>query len=96
VLEAINGPIAMQFLASDPCIDLIFTDVVLPGEITGADIVREARHLKPTIKPLFTPGYSRNAIVHHGRLNKGVELLSKPFSFEELAAKTRDILDRTQ
>jgi CheY-like chemotaxis protein len=94
VLEAINGPMAMQFLASDPCIDLIFTDVVLPGEITGADIVREAR--KPTIKPLFTTGYSRNAIVHHGRLNKGVELLSKPFSFEELAAKTRDILDRTQ
>lgn len=94
VLEARDGPSALAFLEDDVRIDMIFTDVVLPGGMTGADIVKRAAELRPGLKALFTTGYSRNAIVHHGRLDKGVQLLSKPFSFEELAAKVRDVLDK--
>ncbi|NKL38055.1 response regulator [Rhizobium leguminosarum bv. viciae] len=94
VLEAFNGLAAMEILKEHRRIDLIFTDVVLPGGMTGADIVKQSREVQPGIKALFTTGYSRNAIVHHGRLDKGVQLLTKPFSFEELAAKVRDVLDR--
>jgi PAS domain S-box-containing protein len=94
VLEAYNGPAAMEFLKDGHRVDLIFTDVVLPGGMTGADIVKKAREARPGLKALFTTGYSRNAIVHHGRLDKGVQLLTKPFSFEELAAKVRDVLDK--
>jgi CheY-like chemotaxis protein len=94
VLEAYNGPAAMEFLTEGGRIDMIFTDVVLPGGMTGADIVKAARDIRPRLKALFTTGYSRNAIVHHGRLDKGVQLLTKPFSYEELAAKIRDVLDK--
>jgi CheY-like chemotaxis protein len=94
VLEARDGPAALAFLEDNVRIDMIFTDVVLPSGMTGADIVKRAAELRPGLKALFTTGYSRNAIVHHGRLDKGVQLLSKPFSFEELAAKIRDVLDK--
>ncbi|RUX32398.1 response regulator [Mesorhizobium sp. M2A.F.Ca.ET.042.01.1.1] len=94
VLEARDGPSALAFLEDNVRIDMIFTDVVLPSGMTGADIVKRAAELRPGLKALFTTGYSRNAIVHHGRLDKGVQLLSKPFSFEELAAKVRDVLDK--
>jgi DNA-binding response OmpR family regulator len=50
--------------------------------------------LRPQLKVLFTTGYTRNAIVHHGRLDAGVEMIGKPFSFVELSAKVRAILDR--
>ncbi|TCR96298.1 ATP-binding protein [Rhizobium sp. BK418] len=93
VLEAKDGPAALQTLLSHGKVDLIFSDVVLPGGMSGAEVVVKAREMIPTIKALFTTGYSRNAIVHHGRLDKGVNLLTKPFSFEELAARVRDVLD---
>jgi DNA-binding response OmpR family regulator len=57
-------------------------------------LAKEAAKLKRDIKTLFTTGYARNAIVHHGRLDPGVELLTKPFSYAELATRVRDILDR--
>ena len=53
-----------------------------------------AAELRPGLKVLFTTGYSRNAIVHHGRLDAGVQLISKPFTFEQLATRVRDLLDR--
>ena len=93
VLEAKDGPSALQILAAHGSVSLIFSDVVLPGGMSGADVVAKARDLYPGMKALFTTGYSRNAIVHHGRLDKGVHLLPKPFSFEELAIRVRDILD---
>jgi len=93
VLEAKDGPTALQLLAAQGPVNLIFTDVVLPGGMSGADVVARARELYPTVKALFTTGYSRNAIVHHGRLDKGVHLLPKPFSFEDLAVRVRDVLD---
>jgi CheY-like chemotaxis protein len=93
VLEAADGPAALTVLAANPDVDLLFTDVVLPGGMTGAVLAKEAAKLKPDIKTLFTTGYARNAIVHHGRLDPGVELLTKPFSYAELATRVRDILD---
>lgn len=93
VLQAADGPSAVALLEAAGDIELIFTDVVLPGGMTGADIARKAKEIRPEIKVLFTTGYARNAIVHHGRLDKGVHLLVKPFTFENLAMKVRDILD---
>ena len=61
--------------------------------MTGAQVAAHARELRPGLKVLFTTGYARNAIVHHGRLDKGAQLLTKPFSYAELAAKVRDVLD---
>jgi PAS domain S-box-containing protein len=95
VLEAKDGPTALRTLKLHGPVDLIFTDVVLPGGMSGADVIAKAREIHPGAKALFTTGYSRNAIVHHGRLDKGVHLLSKPFSFEDLAMRVRDVLDRT-
>lgn len=92
VLEASDGDQALKILASDQRVDLLFTDVVLPG-LSGRQIADKARELRRDLKVLFTTGYSRNAIVHHGRLDAGVELLSKPFTFEQLAARVRDVID---
>ncbi|WP_343639684.1 response regulator [Roseateles sp.] len=92
VVEAVDGPSAVERLKNDR-VDLVFTDVVLPGGMTGADIVAYAQQRWPSVKALFTTGYARNAIVHNGRLDKGVQLISKPFSFDDLAAKLREVLE---
>jgi CheY-like chemotaxis protein len=93
VIEASDGPTAIRLLESGTQVSLLFTDVVLPGGMTGAQVAARARELRPGLKVLFTTGYARNAIFHHGRLDKGVQLLTKPFSLTDLAAKVRDILD---
>jgi PAS domain S-box-containing protein len=93
VIEAHDGPAALRLLGQQPRVDLLFTDVVLPGGMTGAQVAAQASGIRPSLKVLFTTGYARNAIIHHGRLDKGVQLITKPFSFEELATKIRDILD---
>ncbi|WP_234683721.1 ATP-binding protein [Bradyrhizobium monzae] len=93
VLEADDGPAALRILDRQPRVDLLFTDVVLPGGLTGAQIASQAKALRPSLKVLFTTGYARNAIIHNGRLDKGVQLIVKPFSFNDLAAKIRDVLD---
>jgi PAS domain S-box-containing protein len=93
VVEAHDGPSALRLLERQPRVDLLFTDVVLPGGLTGAQVAHEARTLRPDLKVLFTTGYARNAIIHHGRLDKGVHLITKPFTFGDLAAKVRDVLD---
>ncbi|MBW8845438.1 MAG: response regulator [Burkholderiales bacterium] len=92
VVEAVDGASALAAL-KDVRVDLVFTDVVLPGGMTGADVVARANELWPGIKSLFTTGYARDAIVHQGRLDRGVQLITKPFSFDDLAAKLRDVLD---
>lgn len=93
VIEAADGPSALRVLEGQTKIDLLFTDVVLPGGMTGAQIAARARELDPALKILFTTGYARNAIFHHGRLDPGVQLITKPFSYGDLAAKVRDVLD---
>ena len=94
VIEAADGPSALRLLEREDRVDLLFTDVVLPGGMTGAQVAARASARRPAIKILFTTGYARNAIIHQGRLDKGVELITKPFSFADLAARVRDILDR--
>ena len=92
VIEASDGEAALDQLAeANGPIDLLFTDVVLPG-MTGAELAERARALRPGLKILFTTGYARDAIVHQGRLDPGIELLSKPFTYTELAARIRDLL----
>jgi CheY-like chemotaxis protein len=96
VLEAHDGPAALRLLDRQPRVDLLFTDVVLPGGMTGAQVAAQAKAIRPSLKVLFTTGYARNSIIHHGRLDKGVQLIVKPFSFNELAAKIRDVLDQVE
>ncbi len=93
VRQAADAASALEVLRREPAIDLLFTDVVLPGEMTGADLAKVAREIRPRLKVLFTTGYARNAIVHHGRLDAGVNLITKPFGYPDLASKVRDILD---
>ncbi len=95
VLEAADGPAALALLRNKGTkIDLLFTDVVLPGGMTGAMLAKEAAELRPGLKTLFTTGYARNAIVHQGRLDQGVQLITKPFSYADLATRIRDLLDK--
>jgi PAS domain S-box-containing protein len=96
VLEAHDGPSALRLLErQEGNVDLLFTDVVLPSGMSGAVLAQEARARRPELRILFTTGYARNAIVHHGRLDPGVELITKPFAYADLAARVRDMLDRT-
>ena len=74
-------------------IAIMFTDIGLPGGMNGRQLADEARRRQPSIKVLFTRGYARNAIVHRGRLDQGVQLITKPFTFAGLAAKLRQVLD---
>jgi PAS domain S-box-containing protein len=92
VLKADNAEQALTVIRSGVRIDVLFTDVVMPGTLRSPEMARQAALLLPHLKILFTSGYTQNAIVHGGRLDPGVELLSKPYSQEELAHKLRYIL----
>ena len=92
VLRANDAQAALGILGSGLAIDLLFTDVVMPGPVSSPELARQARLLQPGIAVLFTSGYTRNAIVHGGRLDAGVELLSKPYRQEDLARKVRQLL----
>jgi len=74
-------------------IDLLLTDVVMPG-MNGRELGQRAKKIRPTLQVLYMTGYSRNAVMHHGRLEEGVELLQKPITQNQLAARVRDVLDR--
>jgi PAS domain S-box-containing protein len=93
VLQAANGPAALRVLDEHPEIKLLFTDVGLPGGMNGRKLADAARDKRPDLKVLFTTGYARNAIVHDGRLDPGVQLVPKPFTQAVLATKLRDLLD---
>ncbi|PPQ31286.1 hypothetical protein CCS01_17590 [Rhodopila globiformis] len=93
VLSAGDGKAALRLLARDPAIALLFTDVGLPGGMTGSQLADAARAQRPDLKVVYTTGYARNAIVHGGVLDPGTEMLPKPFSLATLAAKIRTVLD---
>jgi CheY-like chemotaxis protein len=93
VLEAHEGDTALGLLASEPEITLLFTDIGLPGPFNGRQLADEARKRHADLKVLFTTGYAQNAIIHQGRLDSGVQMIVKPFSFVGLAAKIRQMLD---
>ncbi|CAL8480645.1 PAS domain S-box protein [Caballeronia sp. S22] len=92
VLKANDAEQALAVVASGVHIDLLFTDVVMPGLLRSSEMARRAVEMLPGLKVLFTSGYTQNAIVHGGRLDPGVELLSKPYSRQQLADKVRQVL----
>jgi CheY-like chemotaxis protein len=93
VLQASDGPTALEVLRTRPDVTLLFTDVGLPAPYNGRELSEAARQISPALKVLYTTGYAGNAIVHHGRLDPGVDLIVKPFSFNALAAKVRAVLE---
>lgn len=93
VLEAADGKAALRVLENEQTVRLLFTDIGLPGGLNGRQLADEARRKRPGLVVLFTTGYARNAIVHHGRLDPGVEVIGKPFTYAALGAKIRKILD---
>jgi PAS domain S-box-containing protein len=96
VLKADNAESALSILKSGMPIDLLFTDVVMPGKLRSPELARQAKLLHPRIAVLFTSGYTQNAIVHGGRLDPGVELISKPYRREQLARRIRHLLANRQ
>ncbi|OQP86928.1 hybrid sensor histidine kinase/response regulator [Rhizobium rhizosphaerae] len=95
VLKATNAQNALSVIESGIAIQLLFTDVVMPGTLKSTELARRARERLPGIAVLFTSGYTENAIVHGGRLDPDVELISKPYTREMLARKIRHVLANT-
>jgi CheY-like chemotaxis protein len=93
VVAVANAQAALAILQQSRRIDLLLTDVVMPG-MNGRELGKQAQELRPALRVLYMTGYSRNAVVHHGRLDEGVELLQKPIRQTVLAARIRDVLDR--
>ncbi|MBR1087411.1 PAS domain S-box protein [Bradyrhizobium manausense] len=94
VLSAGSAQAALTILLQqNQHIDLLLTDVVMPG-INGRELGRRAQEIRPDLRVLYMTGYSRNAVIHQGRLDEGVDLLEKPVTQARLALKVREILDR--
>jgi signal transduction histidine kinase/CheY-like chemotaxis protein len=92
VLAATDGHAAMALLRGGAELDVLFTDVVMPGGMSGPQLAAAATALRPGLRVLYTSGYTENSVVHHGRLDAGVVLLSKPYRRQELAEKLRLVL----
>lgn len=95
VLKAVDASSALNVIESGIPIDILFTDVVMPGTLKSPELARKARERLPDIAVLFTSGYTENSIVHGGRLDAGVDLLSKPYTREALAWKFRQVLGKS-
>jgi signal transduction histidine kinase/CheY-like chemotaxis protein len=93
VLEAPDGTEGLLVFGAHAAeIDLLLTDVVLPGKVRGRELAERISEIRPDVKVLFMSGYTENSIVHHGRLDDGVHLLGKPFKREQLARKVVEVL----
>jgi CheY-like chemotaxis protein len=92
VIEAKDSAAALRLLEADKPFDLMLTDVVLPGK-NGRQLADEVKRRRPDAKVIFMTGYSRNAIVHQGRLDPGTELIAKPLTEGVMARKIRQVLD---
>ena len=90
-----DGPEQALHVLAERGVALVFTDVVMPGSISSRELADRARTLQPGVKVLFTSGYTQNAVVHGGRLDDGVELISKPYRREQLARRLRRLLARS-
>ena len=96
VITTSNAQSALMTLrANAQHVDLLLTDIIMPG-MTGRELGKKAQEVRPALQVLYMTGYSRNAVVHQGRLDEGVELLQKPVSQGELANRVRAILDRAK
>jgi signal transduction histidine kinase/CheY-like chemotaxis protein len=95
-LEAGDGPTGLKFLQSDTPIDLLITDVGLPGGMNGRQIAEAARQLRPDLQVLFITGYAENAVLNHGHIERGMEVLTKPFAVDDLVRRVSRLLQRDQ
>jgi CheY-like chemotaxis protein len=95
VIDAGNADEAFAVLNTRRRIDLLFVDVVLPRPMNGRELAQKIRSLNPDLPVLFTTGYTRNAIVHEGRLDPDVQLINKLYTQQQLARKVRELLDRS-
>ena len=93
VIDAPDGPSGLEILRSDRRIDLLISDVGLPGGMNGRQVADAARVSRPDLKVLFITGYAENAAVGNGLLATGMEILTKPFVMGDLAAKVHDMID---
>ncbi len=93
VTHATTAAEALEKIKAMPEVALLFTDVVLPGGMNGRELANAIKRTHPNLPVLFATGYTRNAIIHHGRLDSDVDLLTKPFTTEAMAKKVRDVLD---
>jgi signal transduction histidine kinase len=91
-IEAGDGPTALRLLQSVSSVDLLITDLTLPGGINGREVADRARTLRPSIRVLFITGYAENSVISNGQLQPGVQLLHKPFSMQVLASRVKNIL----
>jgi DNA-binding NtrC family response regulator len=96
VLAAENAARAVDILAGGAPVDMLFTDVVLTGTMNGRALADQIQQLRPGIAVLFTTGYTRNAIIHHGRLDEGIDFIGKPFTATALTQMVRKILNRAK
>jgi CheY-like chemotaxis protein len=94
-VAAADGPEALAHVENGVAFDLLFTDVIMPGGVNGRQLADEVVRRRPQTKVLYTSGYTDNAIVHHGRLDEGVLLLSKPYRKNQLAHMIRVALGDT-
>ena len=92
-LEAEDGPAGLRILQSDVPVDLLVTDVGLPGGLNGRQVADAARALRPDLKVLFITGFAENAAVGNGLLEPGMEVMTKPFVMDDLRAKVRDMIE---
>lgn len=95
-LEAGDGPSGLKFLQSDTSIDLLITDVGLPGGMNGRQIAEAARQLRPNLQVLFITGYAENAVLNHGHIERGMEVLTKPFAVDDLVRRVSRLLQSDQ
>ncbi len=94
VLDAESGSDALTLLGKQEDIDLLFTDIVMPGGMTGAELAQHALGKKPSLKILYTSGYTDTAVFKNGVLERNSDVLNKPYRIENLAQSVRDVLDR--
>ena len=93
VIEAPDGPTGLKILDSTSRIDLLITDVGLPGGMNGRQVADAARVSRPNLKVLFITGYAENAVIGQSRLESGMFVMTKPFQMELLAHRIREIIE---
>jgi len=91
-IEAADGATGLRVLQSDARIDLLVTDVGLPGGMNGRQVADAGRTLRPGLKVLFITGYAENAMLSHGHLDPGMHVMTKPFAMDALASRIKDLI----
>jgi PAS domain S-box-containing protein len=92
VIEAADGASGLRILRSDVKIDLLISDIGLPGGLNGRQMMDAARDIRPDLKVLFITGYAENAVMRNGQMETGMQVMSKPFAIDDLAARIKTML----